>query len=106
MFIFLLYLIFLLLKNLKVYGILCAKNTQGKFTMKEKTIAEILNECNTGDVLSNGIAKWNVKERYYEDDNSLVVVAQPDKENDAEYQYELWNCASELHSYMPNLSKV
>lgn len=74
--------------------------------MKEKTIAEILNECHIGDVVSNGIANWNINERYYEEDEKLIVIAQPSKENIPEYQYELWSSSCELHSYMPNLKKV
>lgn len=69
--------------------------------MTNKTIAEILRECNVGEQLTNGTLKWTVIERYLED-GELVVIATPMQKN----SFEIWSTGVEEHSYMPNLEKI
>jgi hypothetical protein len=69
--------------------------------MKNKTIAEILNECQIGDQLTNGILNWTVQDRYTEEEQ-LVVIAIPMQEN----SFEIWSTGVEEHSFMPNLKKI
>jgi hypothetical protein len=66
-----------------------------------KTISEILKECEVNDRLISGDMTWIVVEKYKED-SELLVVARPEQENG----FELWSCGVESHSYMPDLCKI
>ena len=68
-----------------------------------KTIADVLNECEVMDKVTNGTFTWTVNQRYFED-GKLVVIATPHKDNHD--SFELWNCGTEEYAHMPGLKKI
>jgi hypothetical protein len=67
-----------------------------------KTVAQILEECQLGDILSDKKRTWKVTEA---DDEA--VVASPHKWKKAwGNPFELWNCGTETLAIIPDLHRV